>query len=651
MLQVAPEQALEMARWCEEQGRWADAARWHVAAGMPAAAMQEKAVAAQRAGNLAAAAEWFSGVAEKMPQDATARMNMGAALLEAGQVQRAIESLQEAIKLSPNYGDAHYNLGKALKTHGDLEEAVKAYQEAIRVGPVRALMHNGLGDAYVALGKQAEAEECFRQAVACDPGYAPGHNNLGTVLLGRGDMAGAIAAYRKALAIAPHFAGAMSNLAYALSQSGGEAVAAYREAVRLAPQEASLHSNLLYAMHLDPAFDAKEIGDECRRWARRHADPLLAQSRPHENERTADRRLRVGYVSPDFNSHAVGRLILPLLRAHNRAAVEICCYSGGQWVDIITQRLRAQTDLWREAEFMTDETVAEMVRHDRIDVLVDLTVHTRSNRLLTFARKPAPVQVTYLAYCSTTGMQAMDYRLSDPYMDPVGMDESVYAEKTVRLPESYWCYENPVEVLGGGDLPARKAGHVTFASLNNFAKVSAAALEAWAEILRQVPGSRLVMYAHSGSHRERVLSKLEALGVDGGRCEFVGHVPFQEYLCRYVSIDMLLDTFPWAGGTTTCDALWMGVPAVTLRGRTAVGRGGASILTNVGLPELVADSVPDYVRIAVELARDWERLADLRKTLRDRMRASPLMNEQLFAQQVEAAYREMWRPWCTHANA
>jgi predicted O-linked N-acetylglucosamine transferase (SPINDLY family) len=295
---------------------------------------------------------------------------------------------------------------------------------------------------------------------------------------------------------------------------------------------------------------------------------------------------------------------------------------------------------------VTDERMAQLVREDQIDVLVDLTMHMARNRMLLFARKPAPVQVTYLAYCSTTGLETMDYRLTDPHLDPPGMNDAYYSEQSIRLPETYWCYPLHEQSPQAGPPPAPSGGEVTFGCLNNFCKVSPAALELWIQLLRATPKSQLILHAYEGSHRQRVRDLLEHEGIDPQRLKFVGMVSLSEYFKRYEQIDVGLDPFPCNGGTTTCDALWMGVPVVTLAGRTAVGRGGVSILANVGLPELIAQTPQQYVQIATDLAGDLPRLGELRRTLRARMQASPLMDAPRFARNIEAAYRQMWRNWC-----
>jgi len=341
----------------------------------------------------------------------------------------------------------------------------------------------------------------------------------------------------------------------------------------------------------------------------------------------------------------VGRFLAPLLAHHDHGPFEIFCYGDVQHADEMTGRLRSACDVWRDIRGGSDEQVAELIRQDRIDVLVDLSLHTGGNRLLVFARKPAPVQVTYLAYCGTSGLETMDYRLTDPYLDPPGMDESAYSEKSVRL-RTYWCYEPCIAEIEVGQPPALASGRVTFGCFNNYCKVSPGTWRAWRRLLQAVPGSGLVVYCPFGSHRDRLAGELTAAGLDADRLTLVSAAPTAAYFEQYRRIDIALDPFPFCGGTTTCDALWMGVPVVTLAGATAVGRGGVSILSNVGFGELVAQSVEQYVEIAAALAGDPRRLAELRSGLRARMQRSPLMDAGRFAKDVESAYREMWRRWC-----
>jgi predicted O-linked N-acetylglucosamine transferase (SPINDLY family) len=317
-----------------------------------------------------------------------------------------------------------------------------------------------------------------------------------------------------------------------------------------------------------------------------------------------------------------------------------------QLADALTEAVRARADAWRDITTLDDDVAALLVRADGIDILIDLSLHTADNRLLLFARKPAPVQVSYLGYVGTSGVSTIDYRLSDPQLDPPGADVSVYSEQTVRLARSYWCF-HPVGLFPEvGPLPAQSGGGVTFGCLNNFCKVSSAALQLWAQVLGAVPGSNLLLHAPAGVDVAAVRKRFEVADVDGERVQFVGQQGWQAYLETYNRIDIALDPFPYNGGVTTADGLWMGVPAVTLLGQNAVGRAGSSILTNANLPELIADSPQAYVRLAAALAADLTQLAALRSGLRSRMTVSPLMNAPRFARDFEAALRQMWRDWC-----
>ncbi len=583
------------------------------------------------------------------PDYADAHNNLGIALAGKGQLDEAVASYRQAIALKPNYAEAHNNLGNVLAGKGQLGEAIVSYRQAIALKPNYAEAHNNLGIALKGTGQHDEAIAAHRQAIALRPNYAEAHNSLGNALADKGQLDDAIAAYSQAIAFRTNYAEAHNNLGNALKGKGqlDEAIAAFRQAIRLKPDYAAAHSNLVYNLHFHCGYDAGMIYEEHRRWSEQFAEPLKKFIQPHTNNRDPDRRLRIGYVSPDFCNHPVGRFLLPLLAAHDRDRFAVFCYADDQRRDDLTALLRRHADQWRSTVGLTDERLAQLIREDQIDILVDLTMHMAKNRMFLFARKPAPVQVTYLAYCSTTGLETMDYRLTDSYLDAPGMDDRVYCEKSIRLPQTYWCYPLDDQSPQVGPPPAPSAGEVTFGCLNNFCKVSPEALAVWIQLLRAMPKSHLILHADEGSHRQRVRDLLEHQAVDPRRLSFMGKVARFQYFKLYDQIDIALDPFPCNGGTTTCDALWMGVPVVTLRGRTAVGRAGVSILSNVGLTDWIADNPRPYVSIAQQMAGDLPRLAELRSTLRRRMLASPLMDGKQFAHDVEAAFRRMWEIWCS----
>jgi predicted O-linked N-acetylglucosamine transferase (SPINDLY family) len=596
----------------------------------------------------AEAIDCYRRALRQSPRDSRFHNNLGLALEETGRRDEAIDCYRNAIDLRPEFAEAHNNLGIALLAQGKLADAIACFQHAVERNPVYAEAYNNLGNALRRQGNLLESLGACQRALEINPVHANAHNNLGNALRDLGRLDEAVASYQRAIELRPEFAEAHNNLGNAWKDQGrmADAIVSYEQAVRVKPGFLHTQCNLIYSLHFSPEHDAAAVYEAIRRFNDAEARPLAQAIRPHANDRSAERRLRVGYVSPDFRKHPVGRFLLPLLESHDHRQVEAVCYSSVQVADEITERSRAAADAWRDVFALTDEQLAERVRQDQIDILVDLTMHMAHSRLLVFARKPAPVQVTYLAYCGTTGLDTIDYRLTDPYLDPPGGDERFYSEQSLRLPETYWCYRPLDETPPVGALPAAATGRICFGSLSNFCKLSTATLDVWARLLAAVPNSRLLLHATQGSHRDRVGELLARQGVARERLTFVDFLPAAQYFQVYQQIDVALDPFPYGGGTTTCDALWMGVPVVSLAGPTAVGRGGLSILSNVGLPELVARDQEQYVEIAARLAADLPRLTDLRRTLRDRMQSSPLMDAPRFARHVEAAYREMWRRWC-----
>ncbi len=633
-------------------------------------------------GDLDQAVACYQQTIRLRPGFALAHNNLGNALALAGKPDEAAACYQRALQLEPGYAEAHNNLGSVLKGQGKLDEAVACYQRALELEPGCAEVHNNLGNVFMDEGKLDEAAACYQRALrlkpddadainnlgnvfkdrgeldeaaACyqralqrKPDYALAHYNLGLVCHDRGDLDEAVACYRQALRWDPAYAIAYNNLGNALKDQGnlGEAVASFRRAVELEPDVPTAHSNLLYTLVFCPGYDARAILEEHRLWSRRFAEPLARLIEPHSNDRSCHRRLRIGYVSPDLCDHAQSFFTAPLLSAHDHENFEITCYADVARPDEITARLRSLADVWRNIAGLTDEEVVRLVRQDRIDILVNLTMHMAGNRLLVFAHKPAPVQVSWLAYPGTSGLSTVDYRLTDPYIDPPGLHDHDYSEESIRLPDAFWCYDPLAGEPAVSALPAVENGSITFGCLNNFCKVNDSVLKLWAQVLKAVDGSRLLLLAPGGSVRGRTLDLLEREGVRRDRVTFVARQPRPRYLELYHRIDIGLDTFPYNGHTTSLDAFWLGVPVVTLVGPTPVARAGLSLLTNLGLSELVAETPDQFVSIAVALAGDVPRLCELRATLRDRLRASPLMDAPRFARMVEAAYREMWRRWC-----
>jgi predicted O-linked N-acetylglucosamine transferase (SPINDLY family) len=653
MPQLSVEQALQIAWRHHQTGRLpqAEALYRQILQQQPnhPDALHLLGVIAHQAGRHDLAVDLIGRAIALLPNHPEACDNLGKALQAQGQLDAAIAAYRQAIALNPRYGEAHSNLGAALNGKGQWDEARAACRQAIALNPRHAEAHNNLGVALSAQGQRDAALAAYRQAVALNPHFAEALYNLATALQGQGQLDEALAAFRQALALKPNIPDIHRNLGNTLKDQGqlDAALAAYRQTMALKPDYSAAHSNLLVALNYHPASTAGSLYQEARRWAQQHAEPLKRLIQPHANDRGPERRLRIGYVSADFREHASALFLVPLLAAHDHRAFEVFCYANVVRPDHITARMQAFSDHWRITAGLADEALAAMIQQDQIDILVDLKLHTANNRLLVFARKPAPVQVTWLGYPGSTGLDTIDYRLSDPYLDPPGTDESVYSERTVRLPDCFWCYDP----LDGREipckaLPALANGWVTFGCLNNFCKVNEAVLRLWAQVLRAAPSSRLLLLTPVGAARAQVLKLLEGEAIAPERIEFVPVQPRHQYLQSYHRIDLGLDTFPCNGHTTSLDSFWMGVPVVTFVGQTAMGRAGSSVLSNLGLPELAARSEEEYVRIASELAADLPRLGRLRSTLRQRMEQSPLMDAPRFARNLEAAYRQMWRRWC-----
>lgn len=567
----------------------------------------------------------------------------------AGKLKEAEQLYRQILTQYPSHIDSIHNLGLIAHQTGRNEIAVDLLRRAVALRPTDAEAYNNLGLTFRDMGQLDQAVAAYRRAIQLQPTLAQARSNLANALNDQGQIDDAIAAYRQAIALQPRYAEAFLNLANVYRDQGqhDEAIDAYRHAIALAPGNIDAHDRLVFTLNYHPAYDDRAIAAELAQWNRRHAEPLKKFLAPHLNDRNPDRPLRIGYISPDFREHANAQFTVPVLAHHDHRNFHIACYAHVPKPDAVTARIKSCADLWRSTVGLSDEQLAAQIRHDQIDILVDLTMHMPANRLLVFARKSAPVQVTWLAYPATTGLTTIDCRLSDPYLDPPGMDESVYSEQTIRLPDTFWCYDPLVDQdISVNSLPAEVTGFVTFACLNNFWKVSDETLSLWSQVLRQVENCRLLLLAPPGKTRQFTLDRLKNQGIDPARVELVPRQPRQWYLELYHRIDIGLDTFPYNGHTTSLDSFWMGVPVVSLVGRRAVSRAGWCQLTNLGLTELAAHSPEQFVRIAVDLAGDLPRLAEMRGALRQKIEQSPLMDAPKFARNLEAAYRRMWQTWC-----
>jgi protein O-GlcNAc transferase len=568
-------------------------------------------------GNFTQAERTLDETLARAPQDPEVAFNLGNALHGLSRQREAIERYRQALQLRPGYVDALINLGNVHTELGEFTAGMEAYDAALRARPDSVVALNNAAVLMRTLGRVDAAETALHRALELDPGNAALHDTLGNVYKDAGDLDAAIASFRQSLEIDPGSWATHSNLAYTLSFQAPEA----------AP-----------------------VLEECLRWNERFAAGLPRCVRdPDGHDDTGrgepNRRLKIGYVSPDFREHCQSLFTIPLLSQHDHAAFEVFCYASIKRPDEHTRRIAAYADVWRDARTLNDEALCRLIRADRIDILVDLTMHMAGGRPLLFARKPAPIQIAWLAYPGTTGIGAMDYRLSDPRLDPESFDTH-YSERTLRLPDSFWCYDPLTHHPGVNELPAIERGYLTLGCLNNPCKLTDHTLRLWGGVMRALPGARLLLMAPLGRHRQQLSQRLCAQGIAAERVDFRPFQPRGEYLRSYHDIDLGLDTFPYNGHTTSLDSLWMGVPVVSRVGRTSVGRGGLTQLFQLDLLELAAYSDEAFVAIAAALGQDLVRLAALRKELRTRLERSTLMDASRFARHVEHAYRDAWRAHC-----
>ncbi len=588
--------------------------------------------------------EFISRVAESRPNHAPYQAELGELHRLLRNLEPAEIHLRKVVVLTPEDPAAQNNLALVLEARGKFEEAANHYRRAIELNPNDAIALTNYGTLLSKHLGAGNGETMLRRAIALNPNLAAAYMGLGNALYAAAQPDEAAEVFRRGIQLDSSSAAARCHLAYALWDQGkqDEAIESYRKAREVDPQYQLAESALLYAMTFHPGFDAAAIHAEQRGWNQRHARPLAALRKPFSHDRSENRRLRIGYVSPYFYSQAEAFFIVPLLSGHNHDQFEIFCYSNSTKHDDTTDRMRSYADGWRDIAMLSEDESAEVIRNDRIDILVDLAMHMATNQIYVFARKPAPVQATWLAYPGGTGLEGMDYRITDWHMDPPGTDESVYTEKSIRL-EGCWCCYDPL-----CDVPvleSRAEGPICFGSINTPRKLNEPLLSLWAKVLKAAEGSRLILQVNSEVYREQIRGIFRRGGIELERIEFVGFLPREKYLRIYDRIDIGLDPLPYNGITTTCDAMWMGAPVVTLKGQTAAGKAGAGIMTAVGLSDLVADTPEKFVEIAVGLARDRARLAELHGTLRQRMARSPLMDAKGFARQMEEAYRRMWREY------
>ncbi len=635
--------------------------------------------ARQELGKLEEAAHAHRRAVELQPGFPEAHNNLGIVLKKLGRVDQALSSYREAVRLRPDYVEACNNLGNVLVQVDRADEAIECFRHIIRSRPDYAEAHNNLGLAFKGQGRWAEAQASLREAIRLQPGFAAAFTNLGIVfaemgendqamdcyaralaieprleeaLCGRGCLIGrrgeleeAESSFREAIRLIPDSAELWGNHGYFLAEQGriSEGLASYREAMRLGPGSTTIQSNYLFFLNYDPRIDPATLLAEHRRGAA--ALTCGATPRSHErHDRSDGRPLRVGYVSPDLRRHAVACFFEPIVANHDRRRVEAISYADVGSPDAVTARLRSLSHEWRDIRHLSDDRVEELIRADRIDILVDLAGHTARNRLRIFARKPAPVQVTYLGYPSTTGLETFEAIITDASVDPPG-GPAQSTEEPLRIPGGCYCYASPTDVPDVAPLPMLRASGPTFGSLHKLPKLNPGVLDLWAALLRAIPSARLLLFRDTlrGRRRDEILAHFEARGVDLGWVEIQHDWRPEEHWAIFASIDVMLDVFPWCGHTTACESLWMGVPVVTLAGLRRSSRMTASVLTMMGLSEWIAESPEQYIEAASRLVSDRYRLSQLRGDLRERMRGSRICDGRSFTRDLEAAYEMLDR--------
>jgi len=616
-----------------------------------ASAFNNLGIALRKVGKRTEAIQNFERTIELKPDFAEAYNNLGILYLEMERPTQAIKAFQRYLKLQPNDAAALNNLGNVYYQQGQVTKATSCYRRSLQFNPAYAQTYYNLANALQETDKTDEAVWLYQRALQRNPNWPEAYNNLGTAYQNMGLLSEAIAAFQKAIAIQPGYTEAYNNLGIAYRNQGRikASISCYRTALQTKPAYSECHSNLVFCLNYDPDASQKDIYAQSCQWWIQHGRSVAGRL-DHANNRDPDRRLKIGYVSADFRRHPVGFFFLPLVRAHDPGGFEVFCYTDLKQPDELTDQIKTAADHWCSTLGLSDNDMAEKIQADQLDILIDLAGHTAHNRLLVFASKPAPLQVNWLGYVNTTGLESMDYRITDNIVDPVEEGNYLHSEKIIRLQNGFFCFAPPQKSPPLGDLPARQRGHITFGSFNKLTKINKGVIALWSQIMHQLPGSRLRLMAKplaDAPTRDRYFTLFQANGIPSNRIEMITYTPsYYDYLNQYAQIDISLDPFPHNGHTTTCDSLWMGVPVITLHGDRYASRMGASILTRLKLEGFVAETKEAYLQKAVKLATNLDTLQELRAGMRKQITASPIYDAKRFAAEMESIYRGIWRGWC-----
>ena len=601
--------------------------------------------ALQAIGRFEEAVKSYNQAIQIYPDYVDAHYNLGNVLKELGLLDEAVKSYNKAIQLKPDYVDAHYNLSVALKDLKQLEKSIQSCVKAIQLKPDYAEAYNNLGATLQELGRLDEAVKSYNKAIQLKPDYAEAYNNLGVSLKTLGQLDEAVKSYNKAIQLKPDYAEAYSNLGNTLQDQGqlDNAIKNYNKAIELKPDYIDAHSNLLMTLNYTTDLDPTNAITMARKFGKFVTENAQMRFSNYQGL-SAPKKLRVGFVSGDLCSHPVGHFLESVLSHINPDRIELIAYSNSNIIDDLSKRIKPFFSKWKSIYNQSDEAVANIIHSDRIHILVDLSGHTAYNRLPVFGWNPAPIQVSWLGYFATTGLNEMDYLLGDPYVTPPEYD-SHFTEKVWRLPKTRWCFTPPNININAAELPALNNGYITFGCFNNLTKMNDEVVELWSKVLNSIPNSRLLLKAkqfRDKSTQESVIQRFNIQGVKSERITLEEPEKREKYFAAYNQIDIALDPFPFTGGTTSVECLWMGVPVLTLAGDSLISRQGVGILMNIGLPNWIAENESEYITKSIFFASDLEKLATLRSRLRRQILTSPLFDAQSFAQDFEKSLWEMW---------
>jgi predicted O-linked N-acetylglucosamine transferase (SPINDLY family) len=605
--------------------------------------------ALEDSGEFEAALERYREALRVAPEYPRAHLNAGNALRHLGRHDEAASALRQSLRCSPSYAPAHFNLGTLLAELGENGAAESELREALRLQPDLADAAVVLADIFESTGRLPDAEAELQHALHLRPDFAGAALNLGQLLLRQNRFDDAETSLLKARAMDPSLAsvhGALGSL-YVRTGRGAEAERAFAIALELDSELESSKSAYLFSLNLRNDLDASAIFEEHARLGAVITRAARGSFTTWNNRPDPERRIKVGYVSGDLGQHPIGLFLRPVLDRHDRKCFDVHCYSNRASVDDVTRLLQQSVEHWHSIAGIEDRLVADLIRRDEIDLLIDLSGHTDRNRLAVFARHPAPVQITWLGYLNTTGLPAMNYRICDRHTDPEGAAEHLHTERLYRMPHSQWCYAPVYELTLNLRPHAERPNAIVFGSFNQYAKISDSCLDLWCSLLRAAPEASLVVLdVPPGKTQDAFRRRLLQRNINRDRVSVRGRLGISEYFAAIANVDIALDTFPYNGATTTLDTLWMGVPLVALHGDRSIARSGYSLLQSIDAPELIASGPREYVDLNLRLVRDTSWRNTLRATLRNRLAASPLMDSVRFAADLEAGYRHMWRAWC-----